>query len=41
MFPEFRKRKMELTEMGNFRFSFKQKTEWQTFVCLLQTETET
>ncbi len=40
-FPEFRKKKMELTENGNFRlFSANGKLNWQTSICLLQMETE-
>jgi hypothetical protein len=41
MFPEFRKRKSELTEKGNFRlFDSNGKRKRQTSFCLLQKETE-
>jgi hypothetical protein len=40
-FPEFRKRKTELTENGNFRlFAANGKRKRQTSICLLQMETE-
>ncbi len=41
MFPEFRKWKTELKENGYFRLlSANRKWNWQTFICLLQTEIE-
>jgi hypothetical protein len=40
MFPEFRKRKMEITENGNLRlFAANRKWKVRTSVCLLQAET--